>query len=728
LFRNLTSGYVGIGTNTPRELLEVDGGLLISNTATNNNGTMRWNGSDYEGYVNGTWKSFTKQLLAGEGSAGQVAYWESSTFIGGDNNLFWDLSNEYLGIGTDTPREMLEVAGGIRIGNTTAFNTGAMRWSGMDYEGYNGSQWLSFTSSTLTGEGTPKQVTFWNSPSNLTGNNNLYWDNSNTFLGIGTTTPREALDVAGGVKVGNTSGSSSTVTGTIRWTGSDFEGYDGTTWISFTLISSLNGYGEYGQIAYWDAPDNLAGDYENYFDFTNKRHGIGTQLPTTALTVDDIFRVGGSTKNGELLFYSESGLSDFMVGLQASSTMTENTKYYFPPQHGVDEEVLTTDGLGYLYWAEPTIALGDYWKLTGDVLQTVGNWGIARYTASITAPDVETQINFGVNSTSSGSSSAIMGGLDNLTGGSYSFISGGESNSATSNYSYIFGGSGNTASGLYSRVSGSGNTVSGDYSVISGGQNLTLSGARSYAFRGGLSTAPYTLTAAGTYNVVDANFHYNPTKGDYDLRIDGDNTNNVLFVDASTNRVGITTATPAHLLEVPGNVAITNNSATASSIRFQEPSGSGNHYSSWKAREQATNLIYRLPPWHNVEHSALFNFGEGTLEWASPEQVTTYLRVTVIQTSVNYTPEAWNVHIVVSNTNAVTITLPPADQLKGKRYFIKKTSATGGGRDVTVGVTGGSGNTIDGATSKKLTKGMEGAMFASDGINWYIYSHYKPTN
>jgi hypothetical protein len=50
-------------------------------------------------------------------------------------------------------------------------------------------------------------------------------------VGVGVVTPTESLEVAGGVKVGN---STNTNAGTIRWTGTDFEGYDGTEWKSLT--------------------------------------------------------------------------------------------------------------------------------------------------------------------------------------------------------------------------------------------------------------------------------------------------------------------------------------------------------------------------------------------------------------------------------------------------------------------------------------------------------------
>jgi hypothetical protein len=48
---------------------------------------------------------------------------------------------------------------------------------------------------TLTGSGTTGQVSFFNGTQVLTGNNNLFWDNTNSRLGINTTTPGVALDI-----------------------------------------------------------------------------------------------------------------------------------------------------------------------------------------------------------------------------------------------------------------------------------------------------------------------------------------------------------------------------------------------------------------------------------------------------------------------------------------------------------------------------------------------------
>jgi len=50
-----------------------------------------------------------------------------------------------VGVGTTSPSEKLELDGAIKLGTTTDTNAGAIRWNGSDFQGYNGSEWLSLT-------------------------------------------------------------------------------------------------------------------------------------------------------------------------------------------------------------------------------------------------------------------------------------------------------------------------------------------------------------------------------------------------------------------------------------------------------------------------------------------------------------------------------------------------------------------------------------------------------
>jgi hypothetical protein len=102
-----------------------------------------------------------------------------------------------VGIGTLAPAETLDVAGGIKIGNSSKTNAGTIRWTGTDFEGYDGSAWVSFTdigSGTLPG-GSSGQ-TLYNNGSSWVATSNLFHDG--TSVGIGTTSPTSTFEVMGG--------------------------------------------------------------------------------------------------------------------------------------------------------------------------------------------------------------------------------------------------------------------------------------------------------------------------------------------------------------------------------------------------------------------------------------------------------------------------------------------------------------------------------------------------
>ncbi|UCE59626.1 MAG: hypothetical protein JSU63_19555 [Phycisphaerales bacterium] len=53
------SGGVGIGTNEPKEQLDVAGAIRLGSAWSNDTGTIQWTGSDFEGYKEGSWVSLT---------------------------------------------------------------------------------------------------------------------------------------------------------------------------------------------------------------------------------------------------------------------------------------------------------------------------------------------------------------------------------------------------------------------------------------------------------------------------------------------------------------------------------------------------------------------------------------------------------------------------------------------------------------------------------------------
>jgi hypothetical protein len=59
----------------------------------------------------------------------------------------------------------------------------------------------TFSVGSVTGSGASGQVAYWTGASSQTGSNNLFWDATNSRLGIGTNAPSVSLDVAGNIAV-----------------------------------------------------------------------------------------------------------------------------------------------------------------------------------------------------------------------------------------------------------------------------------------------------------------------------------------------------------------------------------------------------------------------------------------------------------------------------------------------------------------------------------------------
>jgi hypothetical protein len=115
----------------------------------------------------------------------------------------------YLGIGTTTPAYKLDVNGTTRIqSDLTVTTTNATG----DFATIDASNILrkrtaaqvltdigaqAALTNPITGTGASGQVAFWNASNTQTGDNGLFWDNTNKRLGIGTITPLSSLGVIG---------------------------------------------------------------------------------------------------------------------------------------------------------------------------------------------------------------------------------------------------------------------------------------------------------------------------------------------------------------------------------------------------------------------------------------------------------------------------------------------------------------------------------------------------
>jgi hypothetical protein len=189
-------------------------------------------------------------------------------------------STAKVGIGTNAPSNKLHVEGtaagaaGIYMNsavpatttNTLYNNSGTLYWNGSAVGG-----------GSVSGSGAATRVAFWNDASSLSSNANLYWDDTNARLGIGTTTPfgRVTVESAAGSEQFVARYNSSNPRAGIYTSGSS-----GATWVGSNLTFSSGNTFNYDKTGIMWYLGNPAGNV--YVSL-----GVGTGVSgTSAGTVD----------------------------------------------------------------------------------------------------------------------------------------------------------------------------------------------------------------------------------------------------------------------------------------------------------------------------------------------------------------------------------------------------------------------------------------------------------
>jgi hypothetical protein len=280
------------------------------------------------------WSTFNSKQNAltnpvtGTGSAGQVAYWSSSSAITGESNLFWDATNDRLGIGTNSISNGTTFGGGGQINSLKLQST---NYTALEINGSTSGGSIQFT----YGNNLPNQVAgligynYSNGTvnefaiSNIL-NGSIIFSTQNAqamritsggYLWLkggisGFTGSQVDLQVPNGARIANqlilhnganTAQSvnlscigasafqvdgSITATSIIRsgGTSSQYLMADGSL---STLSNPVTGSGASGQVAYWSSGSAITGESNLFWDATNDRLGISVGIPSASLHIAD---------------------------------------------------------------------------------------------------------------------------------------------------------------------------------------------------------------------------------------------------------------------------------------------------------------------------------------------------------------------------------------------------------------------------------------------------------
>ena len=320
---------------TATQFLKADG-TVDSTTYVPASRTITINGVTQSLAANQTWT--VSGGVSGSGAVGQVAYWDGTTSITGESNLFWDSTNDRLGIGTASPSfplHLYKASSDVLLALQKGFNFGYVVNDG-----------------TNIGLGSNLGSTGYKFLVNRSAPDNAMIINSSGNVGIGTTSPQAKLhsnsDILTGYFQNGTNGiydalklTNNTASNTLSGNGARIQFYNNANNSTNLLGASIRSV----NVDYGWASDLVLSSIQNngYASQTvndsvwikaNGNVGIGTTSPTSVLHIAGgsypaINIQGGATGGGGFRMLSGASGSDIYAELFGEYESSNNGMMLF---------------------------------------------------------------------------------------------------------------------------------------------------------------------------------------------------------------------------------------------------------------------------------------------------------------------------------------------------------------------------------------------------------------
>ncbi|MBN8572445.1 MAG: hypothetical protein J0M05_00900 [Candidatus Kapabacteria bacterium] len=567
LVPNVAGPRLGIGQTNPSERFELrDGNLLISNS----------------------------------GTAGQIRFQEPNA--GGTNYTAFQAGAQSSDI-TYTLPTALPGTNGILTSN----NSGTLSWSTVDLSGGN---------QVISGQGVATRIAFWTATNTLGSDAELYWDNTNKRVGIGTTTPGQELDVDGDIRIsgandqlefrGNSTGYS-----TIR------AGNQGTTTINYILPTALPTANQvltassvagsditlgWGNGLNWTLTGNASTNPSTNFLGTTDAQDFRIRTNNTQrISVlsgggVSLLAAGGTTQT---LQFSDGDNSNF-IGLRAPTNVSSNVTWTLPSADGTANQVLITNGSGTLSWSNVT-AITSLNGLTGST-QTfaTGTTG-----SDFNIASSGTTHTFNLPDASTTARGVITTGAQTLAGDK-TF----NGNVRVANQSDIrFGDADNSNFVAFQAPANIISNVTWTLPATDGTANQVLR-------TDGAGNLSWTNASGGGLIVSDSAWSLNGNSVTAGKFL---GTKNAFDLPIRTNNIERLT------LFSTGNMRLESNGGTAQQFQFENPAG--NFISTFQAGAQTANINYTLPIAAPANNQVLISTAAGSMSWANITAIAGYKKV-----------------------------------------------------------------------------------------------------